>query len=79
MLRLDRSAHKFIAVPGVKMSGIGLLERTDLQWAIRNSPNEFFKEELGEDLELIGEEVRSADMESGLEASYRRLDDMLSS
>jgi hypothetical protein len=44
MLRLDRSAHKFIAVHGVKMSGIGLLERTDLQRAIRNSPNEFFKE-----------------------------------
>jgi hypothetical protein len=42
------------------MAQVGLLERGDLQHMIRQSPDAFFQE-LGEDLKLVGEEIKPAD------------------
>jgi hypothetical protein len=59
MLRLDRNERKFVALSKKAMNQVGLLERGDLQQMIRQSPDAFFQE-LGEELKLIGEEVKPA-------------------
>jgi len=60
MLRIDRNAKKFIQLQKHDMSKAGLTERYDLQQMIKNSPDAFFQE-MGENLQLIGEEVRPTD------------------
>ncbi len=60
MLRIDRENKKFTILEKRDMSKAGLTERNDLQQMIKNSPDSFFKD-MGEDLLLIGEEVRPAD------------------
>lgn len=60
MLRLNRTEKKFVALSKAPMNQVDLLERRDLQQMIRQSPDVFFRE-IGEELKLIGEEVRPAD------------------
>lgn len=60
MLRIDRENKKFTKLKKSGMSKAGFTERYDLQKMIKNSPEAFF-EDMGENLLLIGEEVRPTD------------------
>ena len=56
MLRIDRTAKKFISLEQRSLADVKLLERADLQNMIRLSCDAFFNE-IGEKLLLVGEEV----------------------
>ncbi len=60
MLRIDRNSKKFTRLTQKRLSEVGLLERGDIQQMILASPESFFSE-MGEELLLIGEEVRPAE------------------
>lgn len=57
MLRIDRKTRKLQSLIAKTLPESGLTERGDLQSMIRNSPDAFFAE-MGENLLLLGEEVR---------------------
>ncbi|HET8580751.1 MAG TPA: hypothetical protein VFL31_07110 [Nitrospiraceae bacterium] len=57
MLRIDSHAKAFVRVGQPTISEAGFKERDDIQQMIRNSPQAFF-EELGEELLLLGAEIR---------------------
>jgi hypothetical protein len=56
MLKIDRSAKKFVRLSDNSLSKVDLQERYDIQRMIRQSPAEFFAE-IGEKFLLIGEEI----------------------
>ncbi len=56
MLKIDRSAKKFVRLSHNSLSEVELQERYDIQRMIRQSPAEFFAE-IGEKLLLVGEEI----------------------
>jgi len=60
MLRIDRQGRSLKRLEEKLSADAGLLERSDIQRMIRNSPEAFFLE-MGEPLLLIGEEVRPTD------------------
>ncbi|MFO7956075.1 MAG: hypothetical protein R6X33_03130 [Candidatus Brocadiia bacterium] len=60
MLRIDRDAKSLKRLEEKLSAEAGLLERSDIQRMIRNSPEAFFAE-MGEELLLLGEEVRPAE------------------
>lgn len=60
MLRIDRQTNSLSRLSDPGMGNRGILERYNLQKMILNSANDFFRE-LGEDLKVIGEEVRPSD------------------
>jgi hypothetical protein len=60
MLRIDRSAKKFIRLDRNSLTEAELKERYDIQQMIRQSPLEF-SEEIGVPLLLVGEEIRPTD------------------
>jgi hypothetical protein len=60
MLKLDRATRRLHPVARRSLGEAGLRERSDLQALIRRSASEFFAE-IGEDLLIIGEEIRPSD------------------
>lgn len=60
MLRIDRNGKMLKRLEERTMGDAGLQERYDIQQMIRQSSEEFFAE-MGEELLLIGEEIRPAD------------------
>src|SRR5262249_46798094 len=61
MLRIDRKERTFKRLTPRAMPEAGIRERDDLQRMIKASPGEFF-EEMGENLLLVGEEVKPTDI-----------------
>jgi hypothetical protein len=61
MLRIDRRSKSLERLKRADFCDSGLKERDDIQRMIRNSPEAFFLE-MGENLLLIGEEVRPAEV-----------------
>ncbi len=57
MLKIDKTGKKLNSLEKITLSDSGLTERYDLQSMITNCPDIFFKE-MGEELLLIGEEVK---------------------
>lgn len=60
MLRVDREGKKLTRLKQPTLQDVGLLERYDIQKMVRESPEPFF-EEMGEELLLLGEEVKPSD------------------
>jgi hypothetical protein len=60
MLKINRSEKHLSALQEMLLPDANLKERADLQQMIRNSPKAFFGE-MGEELLLIGEEIRPDD------------------
>jgi len=60
MLRVDRDGKRLSRLEQQSLSEVGWKERQDLQEMIRNSPDAFFAE-MGEELLLVGEEIRPTD------------------
>lgn len=60
MLRIDRQKKSMTRMPPRTLQESGLLERYDIQKMIRESSSAFFQE-MGEDLLLLGEEVKPSD------------------
>ncbi|MCH7592515.1 MAG: hypothetical protein IH989_07035 [Planctomycetes bacterium] len=60
MLRVDRSRKELQKLDQPTLPEVGWKEREDLQRMIRNSPDAFFAE-MGEQLMLVGEEIRPAE------------------
>jgi hypothetical protein len=60
MLRIDRDKETLTPLEERRLREVGLQERYDIQQMIRQSPEEFFQE-MGEELLLIGEEIRPAE------------------
>ena len=61
MLRIDRTSKTLVHLNEESLPDAGLTERGDIQKMIRNSPGAFFAE-MGEELLLVGEEIRPADL-----------------
>jgi len=59
MLRIHKNERRLSPLEKITLSGVGITERYDLQAMIKNSSKAFF-EELGEDLLLVGEEIKPA-------------------
>lgn len=57
MLRIDRENKKFTKLKKSGMSKAGITEKNDLQEMIKSAPGVFFQE-MGENLLLLGDEVR---------------------
>lgn len=60
MLKLDRTTRRLRPVARRSLGEAGLRERSDLQALIRGSAKEFFAE-IGEDLLIVGEEIRPSE------------------
>jgi hypothetical protein len=60
MLRIDHDAKSLKPLTQKSAADAGLRERQDIQKMVRNSPEPFFAE-MGEELLLVGEEVRPAE------------------
>jgi len=60
MLKIERAGKSLKQLNLKKMAEVGLLERQDIQQMIRNCSKAFFSE-MGEELLLVGEEVRPDD------------------
>ena len=61
MLRIDRTKQSLVPMEVRTFGEAGMRERDDLQRLIRQNPDAFFKE-MGEELLLVGEEVRPTDV-----------------
>jgi hypothetical protein len=60
MLRIDRTSRTFQPLDQRLLPEVGIRERSDLQQMIKATPEPFFRE-LGEQLLLVGEELRPAE------------------
>ncbi|MEP7354544.1 MAG: hypothetical protein ABI824_15060, partial [Acidobacteriota bacterium] len=60
MLKISRSNKTFNRLENPTLAAASILERTDLQEYIFNSPQEFFAE-LGQQLFVLGKEIRPSD------------------